>query len=94
MRLDNARTLECPAVHYFGTMTWNPFCIFVMDSEVIICYSQKREIKLPVSATHTPLNDDSNSTTLDNYLQQTAAATPTTSGKISYYFVTEGLLVR
>ena len=40
-----------------------------MDSEVI-CYSQKREIKLPVSATHNPFNDDSNSgsTPLDNYL--------------------------
>lgn len=52
-----------------------------MDSEVI-CYSQKREIKLPVSATHNPLNDDSNSgsTPLDNYLiincsGQPAAAT-------------------
>ncbi len=72
--------MSCSALLFWDDDLESILYLFVVDSEVI-CYSQKREIKLPVSATHNPVNDDSNrgSATLNNYLQRTAAAITTTT---------------
>ena len=73
--------MSCSALLFWDDDLESILYLFV-DSDEVICYSQKREIMS--AATHNPVNDGSNSgsLTLDNYLQRTAAATTTIAATI------------